>query len=192
MVDAVNTITPALPGLFVAILLAACSSSLEEPMENEVGCTNIREALNEQCTGADQIKWLNCDTLPGCPQGQVEGKDVDLCVSKISGSATCETAKQVSCAITKLNCAAPSETYANPMTFTETCDALEQGVQTAAGLNSCTIEDGLCDSVLSCQFGLFDGTSVETCVTSVSNETGCTEAQTRAKTCEFTKKYCGQ
>ena len=171
-------------GCAALALIVGCGSSMEDPISNEDGCRRLNEALATVCTGSEAVQWLNCDVLPGCPAGTVEGQDVESCALKIEGSTSCGAAKNLECTIDKLDCGSAATSFTAPIGTATACDSL-----LAALGDKCTdAQESDCDLFVKCPGGAVESADVLSCVSDIGNTPTCEEA--RLLTCTIEAKYC--
>ncbi len=165
-------------------LSAGCGSALEEPISNADGCLLINEALSTVCTGDESLEWLNCDVLPGCPSGTVEGQHIKTCALEIESAASCSKAKQVECTISKLDCGSAAATFTEAIGVKAACESLGNAVDTQC--EDTEIFD--CDVFVNCPGGAVDAVDVNSCVSLIEQATTCATARTTE--CVISAKYC--
>jgi hypothetical protein len=173
----------------VAMAAIACGSSLEDPVSNDEACKQIKQALDLRCTGDDAIGWLNCDYLPGCPNGKVEGKHVKECINKINAAPSCNAALELQCSILKVDCGDPAESFNPAIGFDTVCkqivDSLNEGP--CKDSNADTSE---CPKLLKCSAGAFNPSDVLTCTTGLAKQSNCDGGRQAVKSCVIQTHYC--
>jgi len=165
-------------------LTVGCGSALEDPISNADGCRIINEALSTVCTGEDALEWLNCDVLPGCPSGTVEGQHIKTCALEIESAASCSKAKQMECTISKLDCGSAAEPFTEAIGMGKACELL-----LAAAATQCKSSDmPSYDAYVKCSGGAVENQEVETCVDKILGMTTCSAA--KSPECSIQPKYC--
>ncbi len=164
----------------IALLLSACGAQLDNGVSNLSACKQISEALQTVCTGVNELQWVNCDELPGCPGGEVEQADVDKCVSRIEASPACIDAKVVSCEFERLDCQDPAGEIGLPSELTG-YDSVCPYIITALNNYGCTHASNgdICQQLLGCSGGVFNFTDILELIKAVNDE-----AQVSDVTCE--------
>ena len=168
-------------------MLAACASPLEEPISNSEGCRAVFLALEDRCQGADAIRYLNCDLVPGCPGGKVERKDVTACIQRIQAASSCEDAKAQDCAFDKLDCGDAAPFYLAERGVADACADLATALTTAGA--GCAVDP--CP-LAACAHGVADKDQVDACAARIAGKASCAEATTEYTACVATVrvKYC--
>ncbi len=167
--------------------MAACGQAFENQMSNADACRILRQAIDKKCTGADEIDWLNCDVLPGCPGGVVDGDHIRNCQLRIEVSPECADVYLVECAVAKLDCGGPSGDQAGgSITFKDVCNNL---TTTLVG-KGCAEASVDCTKFVKCKRAAFQKDDLTACVKAVENESDCGAATTRAEKCTIGYKYC--
>ena len=187
---------------WVLIAQLGCGSQLDNAIKNEAGCKVLSEALREKCPDPTELRWLNCDELPGCPGGEVEESDVQDCKRRILAAPTCIDAKAVSCEIRRLDCQDPAGEIGIPSELKGYVEICPEIVGDLNSKGACVFEDTdpICATLLGCSGGVFNLTDVRLSLTTVEEKakeaaaTTC-EAYTAIATTEFgavaiRHKYC--
>jgi len=157
---------------------------MEDPISNEDGCRRLNEALAKVCTDAESIQWLNCDVLPGCPAGTVEGQDVENCALKIESATSCGAAKNLECTINKLDCGSVATSFTQPLGVENACTQL----LTAMGEKCTDVQDSDCEQFIQCPGGAVESADVLSCITAIEQTSTCSGAQ--GVECTILAKYC--
>jgi len=176
--------------LTALILLGACGSPLENPIDNIRACDQLYDELRSKGCSAADLAWLNCDVLPGCPSGQVEKGDIDSCTDKIKGAQDCAAALAVECEIAKVNCAGAAPVFQNAVGYQAACTELTTTV-TASCPGDTSRATGICASVLECdEGGAFSQESITAAVDAAKAAGGCDAAVNALTSASIDKKYC--
>ena len=173
----------------VVIAATACGSPLEDPVSNDEACKKIKLALDSKCTDDDTIGWLNCDFLPGCPGGKVEGKHVTTCVNKINVSPNCNTAQEVECSILKVDCSKPAEAFNPAIGFNTACTQIMDSLNEGPCKDS-NADNNECPELLKCNAGAFNPSDVLSCTTAIAKQTTCSGGRQAAESCIIQTHYC--
>ena len=168
----------------IIVFSMGCGSALEDPISNADGCRRINEALSKVCTDSESLQWLNCDVLPGCPSGTVEGQHIEACAVKIEAAPSCSAAKQIDCEISKLDCGSAAPSFTEAMGMGAACTLLLD----ALGGTCDDTEVSDCDAFVSCPGGAVETGDIQTCVSGIQEATTCATA--KATNCVISSKYC--
>ena len=171
-------------GCLALTVLLGCGSSMEDPISNYEGCQRLNKALAKVCTDTEAIQWLNCDVLPGCPNGTVEGQDVETCALKIESAPSCESAKNLECTINKLDCGSVETTFTEPQGVDNACTQL----LAAVGEKCSEVQDSDCDQFIQCPGGAVESADVLSCITTIEQKSTCAGAL--GAECTILAKYC--
>ena len=177
--------------LLLTVMTFSCGSPLENPVDNISGCRDLYLALRDRCTGME-VRWLNCDTLPGCPSGQVDRSDVEDCAVRIRAAADCDAALQqtFTCSIAKVNCAAAAPAFTEAIGYDEACGLLTPPLMSAG---CTTVNSDTCNTLLGCELGgAYEKATIDSAAAAASSASSCEAAKAAISAASIQKKYCYQ
>ncbi len=157
---------------------------MKDPISNEDGCQRLNEALAKVCTDSEAIQWLNCDVLPGCPAGTVEGQDVETCALKIESASSCGAAMSLECTINKLDCGSVATSFTEPLGVGNACNQL----LAAVGDKCSEVQASDCDPFIQCPGGAVESADVLSCIAAIEQTSTCAGAL--GTECTILAKYC--
>lgn len=187
------------PGIIlivVAVLVTGCGDAIESKVSNDEACRDLSLAIHTRCASDGEFKFLNCDVLPGCPSGEVDGVQVEACRQEILNAASCDEAKAVSCNVPKTGCGEASAQFSSPRGFDEACDIILAKL-TEKGCADADIQRTVCATTylksdgLDCSInGAFDGGDLDIAVVQAGKATDCAGAQKAFVDSAPAAKYC--
>jgi hypothetical protein len=169
------------------VLSLGCGAQVEEGINNLEGCKLLASAMVDRC--GDSVEFLNCDRLPGCPNGSVEKQHVEECAEAIRSAASCEAAKQTVCSINKVDCdETTEEDLFNPaIGFTTACGQLITDLAEICP-NAQNID---CAKLLPCQEnGAFAQADITNAIGQAKAQSSCEEAKSAFSAVTIRSKFC--
>ncbi|MFT7621169.1 MAG: hypothetical protein ACI9WU_000330 [Myxococcota bacterium] len=163
-------------------------------MDNLQGCWELHSAIATKCAfdPADETSYqfLNCDKLPGCPNGRVDAADITACTELIEQTSSCDAARAVTCAIKKDGCTTPSDDpFGTLAGWDNACNMMIAGLLA----ESCVITALDCENFLGCRTtktGAYSKSDVEASVTAAVAAGDCTAMQTSLRSATIRSKFC--